>query len=363
MGLTSPGLRASPPAGQGLAYRPMSPWRQAGAGGLQGLGALLMALGSGQPQNAAAAFQGGLQGADEAEWRRQEQARRDEEFAYRQQERADAQAERERQRAERDAAKAKFGEFSARFSDDDPTNDPTSLQELLPYLDPDQGYGVAAEFLKPQEVKPNPSRTRNEGGQEIFEEFDPTTKTWNPVSSGPRWSPQQPAAGPKPPSAAELRGEYIKATKDYEQAAYGYGKVVSAASDPSPAGDIALIFGFMKTLDPNSTVREGEFATAQNAGSVPERIASLYNSVVQGTRLTETQRKDFINQAKGQFSVYEDRKKVADQFYTGLSERNEINPIDVLVPYGEPPRYLPSPALGPDERTEIIDGLKIRKVQ
>lgn len=145
------GLRSASTAGQGLAYRPLSPGRQAAAGGLQGLGALLMAIASGQPQNAAAAFQVGLQGANEADWRRQEQARRDEEFAYRQQERADATAERERQRQERDAAKAKFGEFSALFSDDDPTNDPTGLQDLLPYLDPEQGYGVVADmFAQPE---------------------------------------------------------------------------------------------------------------------------------------------------------------------------------------------------------------------
>lgn len=66
--------------GVGLAYRPLSAGRATAASGLQGLGALLMALGSGQPQNAAAAFQTGLQGADEAEWRRQQQARDDELF-------------------------------------------------------------------------------------------------------------------------------------------------------------------------------------------------------------------------------------------------------------------------------------------
>lgn len=184
------------------------------------------------------------------------------------------------------------------------------------------------------------------------------------------WVEEKPDSGggpAKPPSAADLRGEYIKATKDFEQASYGYGKVVQAANDPSPAGDIAMIFGFMKTLDPNSTVREGEFATAQNAGSVPERIAALYNSVVKGTRLTEPQRKDFINQAKGQFSVYQQRKQVADKFYSGLAERNQISPQDVLVPYGDVPQYYPPSSGGPDDRSSpaptVIDGVTIQRVQ
>ena len=38
---------------------------------------------------------------------------------------------------------------------------------------------------------------------------------------------------------------------------------------PDAAGDMALIFSYMKMLDPNSTVREGEYATAQDAGSIP----------------------------------------------------------------------------------------------
>jgi hypothetical protein len=172
--------------------------------------------------------------------------------------------------------------------------------------------------------------------------------------------------GPKQATPKELRDEYTKANKDYEQAMVGYGKVVSAARDPSPAGDIALIFGFMKTLDPNSTVREGEFATAQNAGSVPERIQAMYNSVIQGTRLTDPQRADFINQAQGQFKVYQDRKGVADQFYTGLSERSGINPQDVLVPYGQVPQYNPGRGGPDDERrrgTTVIDGVKIERLE
>ena len=41
---------------------------------------------------------------------------------------------------------------------------------------------------------------------------------------------------------------------------------------------MALIFGFMKTQDPTSTVREGEFATAENArGMVGPHVRRMYN--------------------------------------------------------------------------------------
>lgn len=97
--------------GAGLQYRPLSPGRSALGGGLSGLGALLMALGSGQPQQAAAAFQVGLQGFDEQQDRRASQAQQNELFGLEMQDRydarqadADAKAAAAAEKADRDAA-------------------------------------------------------------------------------------------------------------------------------------------------------------------------------------------------------------------------------------------------------------------
>jgi hypothetical protein len=37
----------------------------------------------------------------------------------------------------------------------------------------------------------------------------------------------------------------------------------------------------MKMLDPTSVVREGEFATAQNAASIPIKIVNMYNKALE----------------------------------------------------------------------------------
>ena len=68
--------------------------------------------------------------------------------------------------------------------------------------------------------------------------------------------------------------------------------------DYKASDDIALIFSFMKTLDPGSTIQQGEYANAQNAGGVPERIVNIYNKARSGEFLTDEQRKDFINTAR-----------------------------------------------------------------
>jgi hypothetical protein len=61
---------------------------------------------------------------------------------------------------------------------------------------------------------------------------------------------------------------------------------------------MSRIFNYMKMLDPGSVVREGEFANAQNAAGVPDRVLNAYNNVLSGERLNPEQRKQFESQAK-----------------------------------------------------------------
>lgn len=95
----------------------------------------------------------------------------------------------------------------------------------------------------------------------------------------------------------ELRNEInnLPEVKTYKIASEGYNSMLQGAKADSAAGDMALIFGYMKLLDPNSTVREGEYATAEQARGVPDTVINLYNKVISGERLAPTQRTDFLN--------------------------------------------------------------------
>jgi len=107
----------------------------------------------------------------------------------------------------------------------------------------------------------------------------------------------------------KLRKEYNTQTKPYQEVKSAYGRVLS--SENTAVGDISLIFGYMKMLDPGSVVREGEFATAQNAAGVPDRVTNLYNKVISGQRLNPSQRDSFKGQAKGLYnSALEGEKTV-----------------------------------------------------
>lgn len=95
----------------------------------------------------------------------------------------------------------------------------------------------------------------------------------------------------------KIRDRYDKKSGDFTKVRDAYDRIEASATDPSPAGDLALIFNYMKMLDPGSVVRESEFATAQNAASVPERVRSSFNRVLSGEKLSPKQRKDFVGRA------------------------------------------------------------------
>lgn len=128
-----------------------------------------------------------------------------------------------------------------------------------------------------------------------------------------------------------LRKEFnnLPDVKTFGEVDASYRKVRDAATNPSAAGDLGLIFAYMKMLDPGSSVREGEFANAQNAGGIDAKVQAAWNNALRGERLTPEQRADFIGQAKGLFDVHKSRYDVQVARYRDLASKQEANPDDV----------------------------------
>jgi len=98
-----------------------------------------------------------------------------------------------------------------------------------------------------------------------------------------------------------------------------------------PSDDIALVFSFMKTLDPGSTVREGEYATAKNAGGIPETIVNTYNKVREGKFLTDEQRRNFIETARKSYTgISIEAENIASRYRSMASDRGI--PEHLVVP-------------------------------
>ena len=78
----------------------------------------------------------------------------------------------------------------------------------------------------------------------------------------------------------ELRNDFEKSTKEFRGLTDAYGRILVGAEDKSGLGDMTIIFNYMKMLDPTSTVREGEYASARNTQGVSEEVRVMYNRAV-----------------------------------------------------------------------------------
>lgn len=137
-------------------------------------------------------------------------------------------------------------------------------------------------------------------------------------------------------AASELRKERsnLPVTRATQEISSAFNKIQSAAQNPSAAGDLSLIFGYMKMLDPGSTVREGEFANAQNAAGIPSRVLNAYNNALKGERLNPDQRNDFLGQAKGIYQSQMDIQNQVDAQFSSMAEKSGVDPKDVLLNFG-----------------------------
>lgn len=135
-----------------------------------------------------------------------------------------------------------------------------------------------------------------------------------------------------------LADDFNTQNKNFVAIRDAYQNLRTAAQDNSAAGDIQLVFAFMKSQDPNSTVREGEFATAENSGGLSAAIRNSYNKALSGERLTPEQRISFMKLGEKNYKVAAaQRDKLAKQYEKraadyGLDPKNIITDNTVTNP-------------------------------
>jgi len=100
--------------------------------------------------------------------------------------------------------------------------------------------------------------------------------------------------------SAKLRKEYLSQSKAFIVARDAFSRVLGSVEDideTGGAGDLALIFNFMKIQDPGSVVRESEFAVAEATAALWQRAIARLKGMATGQRLTAAQRANFVTRA------------------------------------------------------------------
>ena len=144
------------------------------------------------------------------------------------------------------------------------------------------------------------------------------------------------AGTPDPAKAFEqektLRNEFQTRNKVYSELGTTYSNIESSSKAKSGPGDIALITGFMKMLDPGSVVRETEFATARDTAGLYTRLENSLKKAESGQFLQPKQREEFVNLAK-QYLDSAQKKSGEDRKALGVVVKNyKLNPDNVFGP-------------------------------
>jgi hypothetical protein len=187
-----------------------------------------------------------------------------------------------------------------------------------------------AEILGPEYNEAKIEQIKTKKGETGFKVLFPERKTDKELAE------EKKGTGVDFDTERKLRDEYIGQTKDFKTIQSAWRSIKTSGKEPSAAGDMSLIFGYMKLLDPASTVREGEYANAQNAAGIPDRIRATFNKAIDGQILSETQRKDFLNQAKKQYESRLGEYNQLKDSYSGLAKQYGLEPKRIIVDFNIP---------------------------
>jgi hypothetical protein len=142
----------------------------------------------------------------------------------------------------------------------------------------------------------------------------------------------------------KIRKEWQGRSKVYGELQGTFNTLKASSESANGPGDIALITGFMKMLDPGSVVRETEFATARDTAGLFTQLQNRLEKAQNGQLLSPQQRKEYV--ALSQKYLDSAQKKAGeDKKALGVVVKNyQLNPENVFGPEMTEAPPAPAPA-------------------
>jgi hypothetical protein len=125
-----------------------------------------------------------------------------------------------------------------------------------------------------------------------------------------------------------LRDEYTAQTANFRVITDAYKKIMTTAD--TGAGDMSLLYQYVKLLDPGSVVRESEFATAAASGSFGDQIQGAAQRIATGKRLTPELKAQFRNEAQNIFDQQQSSANQTAEQYRRLAIDYGLDPMRVV---------------------------------
>jgi hypothetical protein len=126
-----------------------------------------------------------------------------------------------------------------------------------------------------------------------------------------------------------------------------YRQLIKALDAQTGIGDISAVFNYMKTLDPDSVVREGEFQLAKDAAGLFQRLSNLAEEAKTGKGLTDLARAEMRSLAQDLIESYEDSYAIARRQGEREIEYRQGNDEDVTNFLGDFKQLYPNATIQP----------------
>ncbi len=138
---------------------------------------------------------------------------------------------------------------------------------------------------------------------------------------------QRKSALKNPETSTALRKEFeaLPEVKNYKQALPAYKGIEDAVKRNTPMSDINVVYGIAKLYDPNSVVREGEYATVANAPNMPERVKGWVQYATNGGKLTPAVKQQIMDEAKSRMLSFQDEFEGSSARYRDIADRSNAD--------------------------------------
>lgn len=130
----------------------------------------------------------------------------------------------------------------------------------------------------------------------------------------------------------KLRDEYQAQNKSYREVRDAWGRIetTGAATTPTVANDYALIYSFMKMLDPMTGIRDAETRSAVEAGGLPAQTQRWIEWVQGNKVLPDNIRSQFVETGKRLYDQYTRENEASRTYYTDLARQYGLKPERVI---------------------------------
>jgi len=242
---------------------------------------------------------------------------------------APAEIEKGKAEADRAGSLAKIDEAKAKWA---PQNEEANYRDLLAGIGL-KGAQTSAAQASAESSRASAAASRATAGREAAETRSLTAGVI--------------PAAKRPEAETALRKEYLDQTKDFRIIDQAYRRLKTA--DNTGVGDITRIFAIMKMNDPTSVVREGEQATAENAGGVPEKIRNQYNKLIKGDKLSPNVRAQYLSQGGSIFNAALEGEAAVRNGITKIAAKGGLDGNQIF--YEGAPQKAPTTPNGPRQTT------------